>query len=158
MALAVGDANPKPIRVPTSQEAGHPSIKSSASEHYCGQEIRQAMPSRFVILHHRVNGGEHWDLMLEHGFALATWQLSRQPTTPADLPVAANRIGDHRRAYLDYEGSISGDRGEVRRVDAGTVEWLKFSSDACVFELQGNRLRGRFRLIAQTHGWILESA
>ena len=33
------------------------------------------MTSRFVILHHRLAGGEHWDLMLEHGESLATWQL-----------------------------------------------------------------------------------
>lgn len=29
---------------------------------------------------------------------------------------------EHRRLYLDYEGPISGDRGSVRRVDAGTYE------------------------------------
>ncbi len=114
------------------------------------------MPSRFVILHHRVAGGEHWDLMLEHGDTLATWQLSRQPTTPAELPIAANRIGDHRRAYLDYEGPISGDRGEVRRVDAGTVEWLEFSDEVCSFRLCGNRLCGKFTIVLQGAVWKLE--
>jgi hypothetical protein len=116
------------------------------------------MPSRFVILHHCVEGGEHWDLMLEHGDTLATWQLSRQPTTHADLPIAANPIGDHRRAYLDYEGPVSGNRGEVRRVDSGTVEWLEFSDDAYLFRLCGNRLCGTFRISAQAVGWRLEKS
>jgi hypothetical protein len=116
------------------------------------------MPSRFVILHHRVKGGEHWDLMLEHGEKLATWQLSREPAAPTDLPMAAQRIGDHRKAYLNYEGPISGDRGHVRRVDAGTVEWHEFSDDTCAFDLNGSRLRGKFQLTSQTDGWILESA
>ncbi len=35
--------------------------------------------------------------------------------------VNAERIADHRPAYLDYEGPISGDRGSVRLLSRGSV-------------------------------------
>ena len=38
-------------------------------------------------------------------------------------PVAAVRLPDHRRRYLTYQGPLSDDRGEVRRVAAATVRW-----------------------------------
>jgi hypothetical protein len=116
------------------------------------------MPSRFVILQHRVGGGEHWDLMVERGDALVSWRLQREPVTPCDLPLEADRISDHRIAYLDYEGPISDDRGHVIRVDSGTIEWLEFSKDVYSFRLFGNRLCGTFKIIAHGVGWKLEKA
>ncbi len=118
------------------------------------------MPERshFVILHHRLKGGEHWDLMLEHGQVLLTWQLEREPTDAAALPIPARRIGDHRPAYLTYEGPVSGDRGDVRRVDAGTVEIQGLSAETCIFTLSDGRLRGRFVLSGHDDAWSLDRA
>ena len=114
------------------------------------------MPSRFVILHHRLDHGEHWDLMLEQGDVLLTWQLLRDPTFPDNFPIPARRIGDHRKAYLDYEGPLSGNRGTVRRVDSGTVEFEANTPRCCRFVLSGNRLRGAFLLQQQTQDWTFE--
>jgi len=74
-----------------------------------------------VILRHSVNGGEHFDLMLEVEVQdkLRTLQLAQWPLEPG-VSCAAREIGPHRRAYLDYEGEISGGRGHVVRVAAGT--------------------------------------
>jgi hypothetical protein len=74
---------------------------------------------RFVILEHD-HPQLHWDLMLEFGEALRTWRLA-EPPEPGRT-VAAEAIGDHRRLYLDYEGPVSGNRGQVRRWDSGTYE------------------------------------
>jgi hypothetical protein len=115
------------------------------------------MPRKFVILHHKTAGGEHWDLMLEHGDLLATWQLLREPVDRASLPIPAKRIGGHRKAYLDYEGPIGGDRGHVRRVDAGTVLISEFRAGECTFVLHGKRLTGMFRLTRGQSGWRLEA-
>lgn len=104
------------------------------------------MPARFVILHHRLADGEHWDLMLEHGKVLLTWQLLREPVDASSLPIPARRIGDHRKAYLEYEGPVSGGRGTVRRVDEGTVEIEKASENRLQFRLGGSRLYGYFVL------------
>ena len=77
-------------------------------------------PLRYVVLHHTGHGPDHFDLMVEWspGSALlATWRI-----TPGrgDAETSAEQLDDHRRAYLDYEGEVSGGRGVVTRVDAGT--------------------------------------
>lgn len=104
------------------------------------------MPTRFVILHHRVDGGEHWDLMLERDGVLLTWQLLREPVDLSSLPIPARRISDHRIAYLEYEGPVSRDRGTVRRVDSGGVSIEELTGGRCVFEAAGTRLAGRYVL------------
>lgn len=115
------------------------------------------MSDKFVILHHRLPDGEHWDLMLERGDVLLTWQLPREPVDRSSLPLPADRIGDHRKAYLTYEGSVSGGRGSVRRVDEGTVSVEELQPSRVLFELHGGRLSGRFTLI-DNDGWVLAEA
>jgi hypothetical protein len=105
---------------------------------------------RFVILHHELPDSEHWDLMLEHGDLLLTWQLLVDPTTPCGIPGPARRIGDHRTAYLDYEGAVSGDRGRVHRIDRGLLAIRELRPDFVFFQAAGNRLRGWFTLTRAT--------
>ena len=80
---------------------------------------------RFVVLHHVLSsagtGDEHFDLMLENGQTLATWQL---PVWPPERRQTVQRLPEHRRMYLEYEGPVSGDRGTVRRVCCGEFETL----------------------------------
>ena len=104
------------------------------------------MSKRFVILHHRVDGGEHWDMMLEHGDVLLTWQLLAEPRGADCLPITARRIHDHRKAYLEYEGPIGEDRGDVRRIDSGGVEIEEITGESCCFRLSGGRMTGSFSL------------
>lgn len=115
------------------------------------------MPSRFVILHHQLVNGEHWDLMLEHGDILLTWQLTREPVERSMLPMEVVRIADHRKLYLEYEGSISGDRGRVKRVDAGSVIFREITETCYQVTLSGGRLSGHLRLARHNHRWILEA-
>ncbi len=81
-------------------------------------------PLRFVVLHHVFSGGaqngraDHFDLMLEQESRLATWAIDKLPELGET--VSAIRLPDHRKKYLDYEGPISGDRGSVKRMMAGT--------------------------------------
>jgi hypothetical protein len=84
------------------------------------------------------------DRELSH--CLATWQLPVKPTGPEVLPVDATRLPDHRRAYLDYEGPISRNRGHVTRFDHGEYCLIACDGHQWVFELDGKVLRGRFRL------------
>ncbi len=112
------------------------------------------MPARFVILHHQVAGGEHWDLMLERGDVLLTWQLCREPVDRFGLPIRAKRIGDHRKAYLEYEGPIKGNRGHVRRVDAGNVQFEEITACRYVVAIEGKRLSGRFTITADGDEWV----
>ncbi|MFO1066342.1 MAG: hypothetical protein U0892_20995 [Pirellulales bacterium] len=76
---------------------------------------------RFVLLRHEMEAdagrGDHWDLMLEENGTLLTFELERLPNGPGT--VIAKRLADHRMAYLDLEGHVSGNRGHVIRLDRG---------------------------------------
>lgn len=135
---------------------------------------------RFVLLYHECPPGydrpPHWDLMLDAGSSLRTWALLQLPRGweavqshtismfPACAPVSAESsvdaepLCDHRRDYLEYEGPISGDRGRVTRVDAGSFETLSESRQYWQIELCGERLRGPVTLAvrkANANDWTL---
>ena len=77
-------------------------------------------PLRFVVLHHTGLGEPHYDLMLEPeqgANALLSWRI---PAWPLQEGAPLTRLPSHRRAYLDYEGPVSGGRGHVQRVAAGS--------------------------------------
>ena len=95
------------------------------------------MSRRYVILHHETppgsERGSHYDFMLQRGDVLATWALERVPL--AGETVAALKLPDHRLAYLDYEGLLTGGRGTVRRVEAGTYQVEREADDALTVRL-----------------------
>lgn len=90
---------------------------------------------------HKVDS--HWDLMLEHPLGLFTLRLMSLPvqglnagmkphleSAPLNcdlwepqesVELTATRLPDHRKKYLDYEGPVSGDRGQVRAVSRGFI-------------------------------------
>jgi hypothetical protein len=102
---------------------------------------------RFVLLYHECPPSfgkpSHWDLMLERDGVLLTWSLAALPAAwgggrdAAEEQIVATRLADHRIAYLDYEGPISGDRGGVTRVDGGEYEVLEETEQAIRVRLQG---------------------
>lgn len=89
--------------------------------------------SRAVLLEHRtLDGSSHYDWLLERpsgGFAetadardLIAFRVAVRIDKPEIRHFVAERIGDHRRRYLDYEGEISGGRGRVRRLASGRCD------------------------------------
>lgn len=96
--------------------------------------------------------------MLEHGDVLLTWQLLREPVDESSLPIPARRIQDHHKAFLTYEGPLRRVRGQVRRIEQGTVEFEKITDTELVLDLRGSRLTGRFRLHGTGDDWILEAS
>ncbi len=117
------------------------------------------MPRRFVILHHTGFGREHWDLMLESADALWTWKLSQDPTAGVGRVVEAVKIGDHRKHYLDYEGPLSGNRGQVSRVDHGELASIDLDENTVTAKLTGRHLAGTYRLVRIAgDNWRFESA
>ena len=106
---------------------------------------------RFVILTHDWPV-PHWDFLAEAGGVLRAWRLLAEPASDTDT--RAERIGDHRPFYLDYEGPVSGGRGSVTRWDAGTCEWLADDPDQAELELRGSKLAGRAVLWRAGEGWV----
>ena len=104
------------------------------------------MALRFVILAHSGHGPLHYDLMLQRGRALVTWQFAQDPGDSACRPLPARRIRDHRLAYLTREGAVSRGRGRVDRVDQGTYGLLDVEDARWRVRLCGRRLVGRFEL------------
>ena len=101
----------------------------------------------FVVQRHDVAPGDvHFDLMIEAGERLATVQLAEPPGGEA---TPGRRSFPHRRAYLEYEGTISGDRGTVAIWDRGQVVDLEGAPDAPRYcgEFTGEHLHGRFELV-----------
>ena len=94
---------------------------------------------RFVLLEHD-HPTLHYDFMIEWADVLRTWRLDRSPSEAASSP--ADPLADHRMAYLDYEGPVSGDRGEVSRIDRGEYEVLTESRTSLEVKLAGDRIIG----------------
>jgi hypothetical protein len=107
---------------------------------------------RYVILEHD-HPFLHWDLMLEMGAALRTWRLA-VPLSSSSI-IAAEPLGDHRLAYLDYEGPVSGNRGTVKRWDRGDFEMISDSENQLVLRLCGRRFNGIATLRRTGMNWEL---
>jgi hypothetical protein len=75
---------------------------------------------------------------------LRTWAI--------DAPIVAGKefraraLSDHRLLYLEYEGELTGQRGRVRRIDAGTYHVLIWSSDWVRVVVAGLQLVGEIDL------------
>ncbi len=53
---------------------------------------------------------------------LISFRLAERPDLAArGQRIRSERIGDHRRAYLEYEGPISANRGSVKRLAHGLL-------------------------------------
>jgi hypothetical protein len=120
-------------------------ILSTAISDY---SLNWAAMSRFVLLHHETppefGRPTHYDLMLEAGESLWTWELLTLPQPGVEQ--TCRRLADHRLAYLDYEGPVSGNRGVVRRVDAGEVTLLEHRNGYLRGTISGGIFRGSFVL------------
>ena len=91
---------------------------------------------RYVVLRHEGVAEPHFDLMFETspGSVLRTWRAPRWPLKAGDLLTG---LGEHRRAYLVFEGPVSGGRGFVQRVCAGTIELTRSDPHAIDALLDG---------------------
>lgn len=104
----------------------------------CGGADRRAT----VLLEHTTLDGVHYDWMLEDPAGgpeaqLITFRLSRPAQEwPARRRWGLIELGAHRRAYLSYEGPLSGQRGHVRRVAAGWYRPCRWSEGHIILRLE----------------------
>ena len=111
------------------------------------------MQTRYVILEHRIpDGGVHFDCLFEIDDVLASWKMPVPPTHAK--PVHATKQADHRKAYLDYEGPLTGARGTVTVWDAGTFQLAEgdtlshmMETGIVICQCHGKKLDGRLSLM-----------
>lgn len=92
--------------------------------------------ARFVLLHHDWPES-HWDFLVDldgNSERVPTWSLDA-PLLDQPSHGKAQKLSDHRRIYLDYQGPVSGDRGTVRQVMTGTIEVVRQNQDDLEFIL-----------------------
>ncbi len=91
----------------------------------------RTMTLRYVVLRHEGIPEPHFDLMLESepGGSLVTF---RSPVWPLKDGSRLTALGEHRREYLSYEGTVSGGRGNVRQVASGRFCWVRRESDVSI--------------------------
>lgn len=96
---------------------------------------------RLVLLRHDApDGGHHYDLLLERqpgDHRVLTFRLDRiiSPKDPGSAN--AQRLDEHRAAYLTYEGPISGNRGIVTREWSVEAQLAEESSTRVFIEVEG---------------------
>ncbi len=105
-----------------------------------------AQAIQFVVQRHEASGGVHWDLMVEQADALATWQLPVAPEQIAGVPIAIERIADHEKRFLTYEGPLRSHIGSVEIHDRGTCVVLSQSTDRWLIRFGGRYLAGTYRV------------
>lgn len=128
-----------------------------------------------VLLRHELpDGSWHYDWLIDpigQGESeernLIAFRLAQRPDE-APFRFAAERLPDHRRLYLEFEGRVPGraDRGVVHRVSEWQCQFFKQAGDSMEFQLEGGghvlRFKGE-KSVGGTDGaaeksWIFESS
>ncbi len=116
-----------------------------------------------VLLAHENADDHHFDWMLDDPAApplrgkLMTFRvmLSSTEWSFPDM-FTGERLADHRRAYLTYEGPLTGNRGSVTRVDQGVYHPRLFTPRRFVVDLAMQHFRGTIEATHLQHAdWLL---
>lgn len=105
------------------------------------------MPRAALLRHDLPDGSSHFDWMIQRrggdDAPLVTFRVGvRIDLAPPRFD--AERIGDHRAAYLDLEGEVSGGRGRVTRVAEGELEIVADEPDRFIARGALGGARGSF--------------
>ena len=108
---------------------------------------------RSVLLRHECGDASHYDWMFEDPGTpfgegkLVTFRV-QHPTWEwrGVAQITLERIADHRRDYLTYEGPLTGDRGNVSRVDTGTIVARRWTDADALLDVRMAHFTGTVRL------------
>jgi DNA ligase D-like protein (predicted 3'-phosphoesterase) len=115
---------------------------------------------RFVVQEHSATH-LHWDFRLEMDNVLKSWAVPKTPPTSPGVRRLAVAVEDHDLEYIDFEGEIPEGEygaGTVKIWDKGNYMLESRKQDKIVFELFGQKMRGRYTLVHFTdkvENWLL---
>lgn len=104
----------------------------------------ESSQKQFVVQQHTTPEGIHWDLMLEMDETLWTWRLNVPPVEIKNKPIPAERIHDHQKRFLTYEGPVQNNTGHVQIADRGLFQIIEQTENMLMFLSQGVILKGTF--------------
>ena len=109
-----------------------------------------------VLLRHGLpDGSWHHDWMIDPGDDRPLITFRTNAMIPDVERFEAERIGDHRRAYLTYQGPVSGGRGEVTRVAEGAARLIDASERSLVVDVAfAGRQWVRWEGIGPGEAWV----
>jgi DNA ligase D-like protein (predicted 3'-phosphoesterase) len=113
---------------------------------------------RFVVQKHMASH-LHYDFRLEMDGVLKSWAVPKGVPEQAKVKRLAVETEDHPLAYIGFEGIIPEGQygaGSVEIWDSGEYRLEDRSGKKIVFELDGQRLKGRYALVhTQGKNWII---
>lgn len=115
---------------------------------------------RFVVHEHHATH-LHWDFRLELDGILKSWAVPKEPPTQPGVRRLAVEVEDHPLSYIDFQGVIPEGMygaGAVTIWDKGVYTLESRKPEKLVFELQGEKMRGRYTLLRFTdkpQNWLL---
>jgi len=144
---------------PEPTGAGEAAAKASLAE---GAWDRLPRGRRFCVQLHRASR-LHYDFRLEHAGVLLSWAVPKGPSMDPRQRRLAVQVEDHPIDYGDFEGVIPSGygAGTVLVWDMGERTWVEGPKGQVTeglrdghidFELNGQKLQGRFSLIRMDHG------
>jgi len=123
-------------------------------------EVPEELKDIFVIQRHKASH-LHWDLRLSMDGVLKSWAVPKEPPAAKGPRRLAMMVDDHDLSYHDFDGVIEEGRygaGRVEMWDRGTYEMLDRKDDKMVFQLDGDRLKGKYVLLrfkkAGENAWL----
>ena len=119
-----------------------------------------ALTGRFVVQEHDASH-LHWDFRLELDEILKSWAVPKIPPVKPGIRRLAVLVEDHPLDYISYEGTIPEGEygaGTVKIWDSGIFIMESRKSEKLVFELNGDKMKGRYTLVQfskKIKNWLL---
>ena len=127
-------------------------------------EVPPELADIFVVQHHEATA-LHRDLRLCMDSMLKSWAMLKEPPATKGSRRLARQVGDHDLSYHDFEGVIEEGwygAGRVDMWDRGMYELLDHKDSKIVFQLAGDRLKGKYDLLrfkkAGENAWLFFKA
>jgi len=113
----------------------------------------------FVVQKHQASH-LHWDFRIEDKGVLKSWAIPKEPPKTKGLKRLAIKVEDHPVEYAKFEGEIKEGygKGTVKIWDKGNFEFEDKKRDKLVFDLNGQKMKGKYVLIKTKYAknsWLL---